>query len=529
MYETRRKPVPGIYQTSNSRLSGLFGTLGLILVLSPLMFWYLYTNFRIEVPTKHIAILTAKTGKDLDNGQEMALEPSYKGVQLEPLGEGRYYRNPYLWDWEVIPQTEVPAGKLGVKIRLYGDDLPYGHFLATETGQKGIVPEVLTPGRYKINPYAYTVELHEPVDVPAGFKGVVTNLAGPLPEDPNTLLVEPGYRGVQKQTVNPGTHYINPYLQRINLVDCRSQRIDLAVAKDLGFPSKDGFWINLAASMEFKIDPERAAEVFVTYNELEESQNNYDTITDEIRNKVLLPNARSFCRLKGSNSLGREFIQGDTRTEFQGNFEKAMQQTCKPLGIEIVQALIGEIKPPMKIAKPVQEREIAKQDAEQYRQQILQQDSEKTLAIEKAKIKQKQALVAAQQEVIQVVTKAMQLQEVAVTKGEERLAVAKYALEAAKDKAEATLARGKAAAQVIHLENGAEAAGWKNSVEAFGGDGFAFARYVMLQKMAPAYQEIMANTADSPIMDVFRSFATPGSNSAVVPTAKRTATQEVQQ
>jgi hypothetical protein len=83
-------------------------------------------------------------------------------------------------------------------------------------------------------------------------------------------------------------------------------------------------------------------------------------------------------------------------------------------------------------------------------------------------------------------------------------------LEAAKDEAAAIVARGTADAKVIELKNAAEAAGWKRSVEAFSGDGNLFARYVMFQKLSASYRRLMINTADSPIMRIFESFA-PGS------------------
>ena len=88
----------------------------------------------------------------------------------------------------------------------------------------------------------------------------------------------------------------------------------------------------------------------------------------------------------------------------------------------------------------------------------------------------------------------------------------------AKDEAEAILARATAEAAVIGFENEAMAAGWKKSVEALGNDGEAYARYVLYQKLAPGYRSIMTNTADSPLMEVFRSFANVPSTTA--PAAK---------
>src|SRR6185436_10073677 len=133
--------------------------------------------------------------------------------------------------------------------------------------------------------------------------------------------------------------------------------------------------------------------------------------------------ARRFCRLQGSNNAGRDFIQGTTRTQFQESYQTTMRASCGPLGIEVIQALITKINPPEQIAKPVRDREIAKQKEEQYGQQILQQKSEEKLAIEKELVKQKQSLVVAEQDVIKVTTAALREQEVAKTKAQEKLAV----------------------------------------------------------------------------------------------------------
>jgi regulator of protease activity HflC (stomatin/prohibitin superfamily) len=403
-----------------------------------------------------------------------------------------------------------------VQFRLFGDDLPYGEFLAYQENQKGIVPGVLLPSRYPINPYLYTVEEHSPQIVPAGYKGVVVNRAGKIPASPSDywddddtthqkLLVKKGYRGVEQETLDPGTYNFNPYERIVKLVDCRNQRFNLSESRDLGFPSKDGFWVSLDSIVEFRVKPEMAAKVFVLYNE----EINGDRIDEEVVRKVILPAARAFCRLQGSNNAGRDFIEGTSRTQFQEEYQKSMRDKCDKLGIEIIQALITKINPPEQIAKPVRQREIAKQQEEQYQQEILQQKSEEKLAIEKELVLQKQALVQAEQAVIRVTTMAAREQEVALTKAREKLAVSEFRLAATKDEAAAITSKGKGAAEVIEFKNKAESAGWQRSVEAFEGDGSQYAQYVLYQKIASAYSNIMVNTADSPIMKIFESFNGP--------------------
>jgi regulator of protease activity HflC (stomatin/prohibitin superfamily) len=500
----------------------LFGIAGLFGILV-----YVYLYCRIDVPSGHIAVLTKKTGIDIGNDIEIIPEDQFgefKGLQAKVLSEGRYFYNPWHWEWDVVPQVEVPENRLGVRIRLYGDELEYGNLIASVTSKKGIDPEVLRPGRYPLNAlvyeagqkpqmdrlnYAELVELHAPIEIPAGFKGVVTLVSAPMAENPNTLLVEPGRRGVQEKTLDPGVYYINPYVERINLVDCRSQRFNLNTGGELGFPSRDGFFVTLDGRIEFRVAPDRAAEVFVTYNDRKNDDGIDARVEEEIIQKIILPNARSFCRLKGSNHSGREFILGEKRLEFQQDFQKTLEATCKNQGIEIVQALITRISPPQQIALPVRQRQIATQKGEQYVKQIEQQESEKNLSIEQEMVKQKQALIEVEREVVTLTTEARRKQEVAIIGANQRKKVAEVELAAAKDQADAILSLGKADADVIGFGNEAEAAGWKQAVAAYEGDGNGYARWVLLRKLAPSFKQMMINTADSPLMQIFEEFNVP--------------------
>ena len=509
---------------------GLAGLIGLAL--------WAFMFCRIEVPSRKIAVLTKKTGAELTNEMEIVPESefgNYKGIQERLLAEGRYFYNPWKWDWDIVDQVEVPENRLGVRIRLYGENLGYGNLIADDITQKGIFADVLRPGRYPLNAITYEagtqpqpsrdnyielVELHKPVVIPAGFKGVVTLLSAPMADDPNQLIVEAGKRGVQKKTLDPGVYYINPYVTRVNLVDCRSQRFNLSTGGEMGFPSRDGFWVKLDGRIEFRVDPERAAEVFVTYNDATNDSSNNAIVEEEIIQKIILPNARSFCRLRGSDNSGRDFILGEKRSEFQEDFQATIGATCQSQGIEIIQALITRISPPQQIAKPVRERQIATQQAQQYVKEIEQQLSEQQLKVEQELVKQKQVLVGVDQEVVKLTTEAKQLQEVAVIEAEQRLKVAEVELAAAEDQAEAITARGKAAAEVINFENEAEAAGWQKSVEAYNGNGDEYARWVMLKKMAPAFRSMMVNTADSPLMDIFSEFNDKSNASAGKPADK---------
>ena len=292
-----------------------------------------------------------KEGLELEPDMELAPPPKdgksyYKGVQSGGpnngvLTEGRYFYNPYFWSWEISPQFVVPGDKIGIRIALSGEDMPAGQILA-EPGQKGILREVFKPGRYPYNPYAESIELHDPVTIPAGLRGVVTRLAGPMPKNPNVFLVEEGERGVQPKTLDPGTYYLNPYETRVSQVDCRSRRFNLGQEGEMSFLSADGFPITLDGVVEFRILPEKVAEMFVKYNE----SANGDAIDEEIIAKIITPESRSLCRIGGSKLSGGQFISGEDREKFQTDLVKSLTENCQKQGIEILAVAITSIQPP---------------------------------------------------------------------------------------------------------------------------------------------------------------------------------------
>ena len=93
-------------------LGGLI-LLGLGLVMT------VYNLCKIEVGTGQQAVLIRREGLELEPDMELAPPPKdgkhyYKGVQTGGpnngvLTEGRYFYNPYLWSWEIVPQFVVPA------------------------------------------------------------------------------------------------------------------------------------------------------------------------------------------------------------------------------------------------------------------------------------------------------------------------------------------------------------------------------------------------------------------------------------
>ena len=475
-----RKPAP--LAPGWSALAAPLAVLAVVLFL-PIWVWVFC---RIEPGPGEIAVLIRKTGNDLPSGQILALEPGQKGIQLEVFAEGRWFKNPYAWDWEIRKITDIPAGKLGVLTRLYGNDLPGGQILAPE-GCKGIVAKVLGPGKHRINPYAYGVQLFDAITIRPGFGGVTTSLVGQdvlaaaLPEeDRNTFLVKEGMKGVLPGILDAGTYYLNPYMVVVTEVNLQSQRFELSGEDAISFLTLDGFTVNVEGTIEYALMRDQAALLTHQVGDM-----------DDILKKIVLPKARGFSRIEGSKNPAKNYIAGTTRQMFQNSLEAHLKAQCKPWGVDIKSVLIRNITPPDAIASIIRDREVAVQDAVKYGQQIEQAKSEAELVKQEMLAVQNKEKVEADTARIRAVIAAEQGREVRLTRANKDLEVAKLENAAAKAQAEAKLLQAKAEGDVIRMKNEAEAAVIANQVQAFG-TGAELARYAFCGKIAPQIRSILS-------------------------------------
>src|SRR5262245_25779132 len=271
-------------------------------------------------------------------------------------------------------------------------------------------------------------------------------------------------------------------------------------AEAIQFPSSDSFDIRLEGFVEWAVMPDQLPETYVKYSEGAE-------LIPLLERTIILPYARSFCRLVGSQYNARDFISGDTKLKFQQEFEHRLREAGATQGVAIRQALVRDIIPPEAIKEPINEREIAKERILQYEQQIKYAQTEAERAKQEELVKQNAAVGETQKQVVTIVKQAQQESEVALTQARQQLAVARLHLEAAQQQAEALVARGQAEANVILLKKQAEAEPLKQQIAAFGG-GDAYARYFFYQRIAPAIKSILSNT-EGPLADLFKQFTAP--------------------
>ncbi len=523
----RERAGPGHYDTGRPS-PVLMGAMS-ILVLVALGFCYWWFVQRVEVEAGRVLVLVRKVGAPLpeltQEGRELSeavrgqvvLHPKlleelgeppdstrYKGIMYEVLPEGRYFRDPFFWERMTAPAVVIGQDEVGILVRKYGKPLPPGKIVATAPDERGPLADVLMPGRYNINPFAYEVKRVAPVRIPPGFVGVQRLYHGTEPANPNDWVVQVGARGVQPDVLAPGLYYNNPYVRQIKLIDVRSHTLDLHGADAIRFPSSDSFEIALDATVEYAIQQDKAPYVLVAIGD-----------HGDIEEKLILPYARSLSRIEGSKLLAREFISGDTRTAFQNAFFEGLRAQCALQGIEVRATPIRRIEPPAEIANPISERQVADQQIRQYENEINVARSEALVVEQEEMRKQKLAVGEAERDVVAVKTLAEQEKDGALTQANQRLEVARLELEAARETAAALLARGQAAAEVLRLHYEAEARPLADAVRAFGG-GAAYAQYFYYQKLGPALKSVLAST-EGPFAEIFRALAAGGGAPGAAP------------
>lgn len=178
---------------------------------------------RFYVEPDEMAVITAKTGAELPPGQILA-KNGQRGIQEDVLGEGRHFLNPWLYEREIRPVVIIPPGKVGVVTSKVGDDLPEGEFLA-EPGQKGIWRHVLGPGKYRMNPAGYQIDVVDAISIPIGYDGVVTSLSGR--QTPPNEFAQAGEKGVRRDVLQPGLYFVNPREYKVDVLEIGVNQVSL--------------------------------------------------------------------------------------------------------------------------------------------------------------------------------------------------------------------------------------------------------------------------------------------------------------
>ena len=375
-----------------------------------------------------------------------------------------------------------------------GKELPPGEFLAGP-GERGIQREVLMPGTYKLNPYAFEIRTLKMIEIDPGFVGVVTARSG---RPAQSQLAEPGERGVQKIVLQPGLYALNPEAYSVERIEIGynqdtmahagklpatqasgqadlKQRQAAVIGEALGkspapgqnvlpvlpavtFPSSDGFEITIDVTMLWQLLPQDAPAVVARYGNIKKIEEN-----------ILIPQINSTARIKGSTFGAVDFIVGDKREEFQRAFQETIETTLHEKKLQVDLALVQDTLVPDNISGPIQDARVAAEwnttNAEKTKTEAKKAELDESIG----KIRQVEQVVEFETQRREGNIRAEQEKQVNEIAAQTRLLVADLARQTAAIRADVKRKIGSAEAKVVKMKGKAEGDGYRLTVQAAGG------------------------------------------------------------
>ncbi len=341
----------------------------------PLPSGYIVAPRMLETPTKEYP--NAKACQYFQDGQAFLMSAGHRGPQLDTLQPGRYYINPLLSKVELYDVTEVPPGYVAVLRSNVGLEL--------EKKVGSPIPNVGAVG---------------PVSASTPAKQLV-ELGQPVHEDVETLLIlDKNMRGIWKEPVAPGKYNLNPLAFTPYLVPTSAVTIDWASGVDqraqhntpqiaqmsniktstevhdevesdkateffkfsqLRVTSMDGFQLEVDVRMIIRIRPQNAAFIIARFGSVK-----------NLIEQIVHPLIDSSFRNKAGEEKAINFIM--SRTELQRSALEKAQQQFEVYHVEAQNLLIAYIKVDQALLDTQTKREIALQQQAQYQQEALAQE-----------------------------------------------------------------------------------------------------------------------------------------------------------
>jgi uncharacterized membrane protein YqiK len=173
-----------------------------------------------------------------------------RGPQMGVIPPGTYRINTLLFTITLADAILVPPGQIGVIEARDGKPLTDGRVIARHVecdsfqdapafiaggGERGPQMAIIGPGTYRINPFLFSVQLAEALDIPDNKVGIVTTREGlslaageiagrvvdghNMFQSPQVFVDGKGSKGLQEQVLLAGRYFINPCFATIEMVE----------------------------------------------------------------------------------------------------------------------------------------------------------------------------------------------------------------------------------------------------------------------------------------------------------------------
>lgn len=356
-----------------------------------------------KIDEERIGVVIAMDGKPLPSGYIIAPAPDdeshryfqdgqafintngSRGPQLETLQPGEYYINPLLFEVKEFDIAEVPPGYVAVLRSNVGKELAKTTelpidiekvpdfrqevhekdevVLTTDKNERGIWEKPVAPGKYNMNPLAFTAYL-----VPTSAV-TIDWASGP------ELRTEHHGAPIGGLTLG-STKDRAPKQERIN----SEKASEFFKFSQLTLTSKDGFTLEADVRMIIRVRPQHASFIIARFGSV-----------PNLIEQIIHPLIDSSFRNKAGEKKAIDFIQ--SRTDLQKEAIDRAREEFEKYYVEAQNLLISYIKVDATLLKTQTDKEIAIQQQEQFKQQAKAQE-------ENIALQEKTARAAKQKDVI---------------------------------------------------------------------------------------------------------------------------------
>jgi regulator of protease activity HflC (stomatin/prohibitin superfamily) len=323
------------------------------------------------------------------NGQAFINSEGSRGPQLDTLQPGEYYVNPLLFNVKISDIAEVPPGYVAVLRSNIGAELGSEErqrlpgkvprepgfeqpiherdevVLTTDKNQRGIWKNPIAPGKYNLNPLAFTA-------YPVPTSAVTIDWAAGA-----ELRAEHRIEGTMKNVVM-GLAAKRP----------TSEDVDSEKAKEffkfsqLRVTSKDGFQLDVDVRMIIRIEPQNAPFVIARFGSVA-----------NLIEQIVHPLIDSSFRNNAGEKKAIEFVQ--ERSKLQHEALLKAREEFERYHVEAQNLLIAYIALDQNLLRTQTEKEIAVQQQEQYKQQANAEEQRIAVQEKKARADKQPEVIAA--------------------------------------------------------------------------------------------------------------------------------------
>lgn len=405
----------------------------------------------IDVPEGKFATLHKIYGAtSLKNGRIIAVNGE-KGPQGELYPEGFHFSPAInlLYDVEYHDLINIPAGKYGILVAKDGAPLREDQFIADEWpentfaemldpkyflesgGQKGPQMNVLRPGKHRINPKLWDIQISDFLDVPTGTVAVIRSnvqtetdeICDKTPEiidgieQEDLPIVPVGCIGVWDTPLEPGKYYLNNMAYNATLIPTRlttwiyaggytKRWVDLVAEEDGSISQTQGSELiplpNGAAGeaitvrvegWEFpievravvKVDVQNAPIVVATIGDLQ-----------KVEDRIITPAISDIMRTIGGEE-GRDAMDFvNKREQLMEKAEGVVRAEASKAGVTLEELRLGEAVIPPELMVATRREQLAKQLKATFIEEEKTQQKRIAVEAKKAEANQQGELMKAQ-------------------------------------------------------------------------------------------------------------------------------------